>query len=348
MTNWTYYFFRAIVRMAMSFSFRERRLVHKERIPKKDPIILLPNHQNALVDAIMIAPLIARPLHFITRADVFKNPIVGRFLRSINLIPIYRLRDGRDTLVKNEQIMKECATLLSNGGALQIFPEGNHHTDRRVRVFKNGFINIAFLALEQNPDLPLKLVPVGLNYDSRERFAARVHINLGTPIDVRDYYDPANPKEAMRKLNEAVVSQVKSLTTHIEPKEKYKELLAKLEDEGIDFLDPDAANALIKSQNFTGNKAIAKKKTFGGMVIYYLFLILNIIPLSLWWSRKKKIKDPAFIATMRFVFVMVVFPIYYLLVGWIIAHFWGTAYGLGYIAFSILLGYLRKRLPYWY
>ncbi len=332
----------------MDFSFRKRQLIHAERIPQKEPVIFLLNHQNGLVDALMIAPLIARPVHFMTRADVFKNPLVGRFLRSINLIPIYRLRDGRDTLAKNEEILKECATLLVNGGALQIFPEGNHHTDRRVRGFKNGFINIAFLALEQNPNLALKLVPVGLNYDSREQFAARVNINIGEPIDVRDYYDPEHPKEAMKKLNEALAAKVKTLTTHIEPKKDYKELLEKLEDEGIDFLDPVASNALIKAQDFTGNKAIPKKKTLGGLVIYYLFTLLNIIPLSLWWSRKKKIKDTAFIATMRFVFVMVVFPIFYLLVGWVLAHFFGTIYGLIYIAFSILLGYLRKQLPYWY
>ncbi len=332
----------------MAFSFRERRLVNKERMPKKEPIILLLNHQNGLVDALMLAPLMSRPVHFMTRADVFKNPTVARFLKSINLIPIYRLRDGRDKLAKNEEILKECATLLEHGGALQIFPEGNHHTDRRVRGVKNGFINIAFLALQQNPDLPLKLVPIGLNYDSRERFAARVNINIGEPIDVRDYYDPDHPKEAMKKLNDAISAKVKTLTTHIEPKEEYKELLAKLEDEGIDFLDPNASNALIKSRNFKGGKAIAKTKSLGGLVIYYLFLILNIIPLSFWWSRKKKIKDPAFIATMRFVFVMVVFPVFYLLVGWLIAHFFGMTYGLVYMIFSVLLGYLRKQLPYWY
>lgn len=332
----------------MDFSFRKRRLIHKERIPKKDPIIILPNHQNGLVDALMVAPLIARPVYFMTRADVFKNPLVARFLKSINLIPIYRLRDGRDKLARNEEILKECASLLVNGGALQIFPEGNHHTDRRVRTFKNGFINIAFLALEQNPNLPLKLVPVGINYDSREQFAAKVNINIGEPIDVRDYYDPSNIQEATKKLNEVVVNQVKQLTTHIEPKSDYQELLTKLEDEGIDFLNPEAANALIASRQFTGNKALKKKKTFWGLLVYYLFLILNIIPLSLWWNRKKKIKDSAFIATMRFVFVMVVFPVFYLLVGWIIAHFFGPIYGWAYIVFSILLGYLRKQLPYWY
>ena len=332
----------------MGFAFRKRRLINKGRMPKKDPVILVLNHQNGLVDALMVAPVVQRPVYFMTRADVFNNPAVGRFLRSLNLIPIYRLRDGRDKLAKNEEILKECATILANGGALQIFPEGNHHTDRRVRGFRNGFINIAFLALEHNPNLPLKLVPIGLNYDSRELFAARVNINIGEPIDVRDFYDPENPKDATKKLNDVVSAQIKKLTTHVEPKEDYKEVLAKLEDEGIDFLDPDVANELIKSKRFTGSKAIHKKKTLGGLVVYYLFTILNIIPLALWWSRKKKIKDAAFIATMRFVFVMVVFPIFYLLVGWIIAHFWGATYGLVYLAISILLGYLRKQLPYWY
>ena len=348
MKYFLFYFFRVFVSITLVFSFRKRKLINANRLPKDKPVIFLPNHQNGFVDAIMLSPLIARPFHFLVRADVFKNPIVGRFLRSLNLIPIYRLRDGRSQLAKNEEVMKHCASILLDGGALQIFPEGNHHVERRVRSFKNGFIKIAFLALDQNPDLPIQLIPTGLNYDSRTRFSSRVNIILGEPINVRDYYDPSNPKEAMKKLNEAVSAQVKKLTTHIAPKEKYKEILQDLKNEGIDFLDPEAANLLVKSQDFTGNKAILEKKTIGGLGIYYLFMLLNILPLSLWWSRKKKIKDSAFIATMRFVFVMVVFPLFYLIVGWVIAHFFGAAFGLAYLIFSICLGYLRKQLPYWY
>ncbi|HHB79624.1 MAG TPA: hypothetical protein ENK85_10375 [Saprospiraceae bacterium] len=348
MKNVSYYVTKIVVVVILFFTFRKRNLINKNRIPKKDPVIFLPNHQNALVDAIMIAPLIKRQVHFMTRADVFKNPLIGRYLRSINMFPIYRLRDGRDQLAKNAEIIEQCADLLLEGGVLQIFPEGNHHTDRRVRNFKNGFIEIAFLALDKNPNLPLKLIPTGLNYDSRQRFSAQVNIIFGEPINVREYYDPAHPKESMSRLNAAVSAQVKTLTTHIEPKEDYKEIHDHLVAKGIDFLDPAAANELVKSKQFSGSKGPRRKKTLWGLFIYYLFLVLNIVPLSLWWSRKKKIKDPAFIYTMRLVFIGVVFPLFYLLVGWAIAHFWGPIYCLAYLGFSIFLGFLRKRLPYWY
>ena len=137
--NWGYSLFKNITKLVLFFTFRERRVLHANRVPKKNPVLFVSNHQNGLMDAIQIPTTINREVHFMTRADVFKNPTIGKFLRSLNLIPIYRLRDGRAKLALNKKILADCAELLIKGETLQMFPEGNHHAQRYLRPFKNGF-----------------------------------------------------------------------------------------------------------------------------------------------------------------------------------------------------------------
>jgi len=73
-----YYFWNRIVALALFFTFRKIKAFQPENIPKNTPVIFVANHQNGLIDAIMIPTKPMQELHFITRSDVFKNPIIGK------------------------------------------------------------------------------------------------------------------------------------------------------------------------------------------------------------------------------------------------------------------------------
>lgn len=345
MRNIWYYFWHRIVTIGLYFTFRKRKAYHLERIPKDKPIIYVANHQNALVDAIMIPTLPSQVIHFITRSDVFKNPLADKFLRSINMLPIYRLRDGRDKLAKNVEILDHCANVLNKNGRIQLFPEGNHGLQRRVRPFKKGFADIAFLALDKNPDLPVQIVPVGINYDSKDGFPASVALYYGKPIDARTYYQKEDRKASILELTKTAQAAVEKLTTHIVPKEEYDFLLKQLEDDGIDFLNPKAANDLIASRDFSEKYRVPNKRNWWRNAICFLFSAISILPLLLWWRTKKGIKDKAFVNTFRFAFVVAVFSMYHLAIGWAINHYFGQIYGVGYLGVVLLLAILRKHLP---
>ena len=57
------------------------------------PMILGVNHPNSFLDAIIVGAVMDHRVHFITRSGVFKNPIVRKILRSVNMIP-YLPHDG--------------------------------------------------------------------------------------------------------------------------------------------------------------------------------------------------------------------------------------------------------------
>src|SRR3972149_7412901 len=115
-----------------------------ENIPKNVPVIFAPNHQNALMDAFaVLLPLNSKPV-FLARADVFAGKMVTKFLKFAKIMPIYRIRDGIDTLQKNEEIFNQAIKVLENKNKLVILPEGNHSGFRRLRALKKGISRIAF------------------------------------------------------------------------------------------------------------------------------------------------------------------------------------------------------------
>lgn len=73
---------------------------------------------------------------------------------------------------------------LRAGKAIGIFPEGGSHDRPSMLPFKAGVAIMALGALAKQPDLPLRLVPVGLNYFSGHRFRSRVFVDIGEPLTV--------------------------------------------------------------------------------------------------------------------------------------------------------------------
>lgn len=87
---------------------------------------------------------------------------------------------------KADQSMMYAASFdaLADGKAIVIFPEGGSHDQPSLLPFKAGIAIMALGALAKNPNLPLKIVPVGINYFSGHRFRSRVFLDIGDPLDV--------------------------------------------------------------------------------------------------------------------------------------------------------------------
>ncbi|KAL1508277.1 hypothetical protein AB1Y20_004392 [Prymnesium parvum] len=73
---------------------------------------------------------------------------------------------------------------LFAGKAIGIFPEGGSHDQPNLLPLKAGIAIMAISTLASRPDLPLSIVPVGLNYFSGHRFRSRVFVDIGEPFQV--------------------------------------------------------------------------------------------------------------------------------------------------------------------
>jgi len=313
---------RAYIKFGLSCYYRRFQVVNTQNVPKNKPVLFLANHQNALIDPLLIATKSGRFCHFLTRASVFKKPMVSKLLHSLQMLPVYRIRDGWSSISNNNSIFSKCTELLHNNKAILIFPEGSHHINRTVRPLSKGFTRIVFETLEKYPDTDLQLIPVGINFVKSEDFVDSTRLFFGKPIDAKQYLSE-NKNEAVVALKRDVQDAISKLTTHI-PAEGYTETFDKLEKHQVDFLNPEAANNCIAS-NFEDCPLHAKsKKSFLKTIIKYVLLANFIFPFVVWKKFvKPKIREIEFMATFRFAVYVTLFPIWFFAIVFILIALFG-------------------------
>lgn len=227
-----YLFLRFLVRVAIKLFYRRIEIQGIENIPKNGPVLLAPNHQNAFIDALLPATLFPRTIHFLVRADVFKSNLARKFFGSIQMMPVYRQRDGVQNLAKNEETFRQCHEILRRGEVLLLFPEATHEGVRKLRPLSKGFTRILFGALEEgHEDLDIKVVPLGLNYSNYSDSQSRVLMSYGKPISVQDYSAQIaeNKARAMNTLREKVFEELAHEIIHIEDANAMKAFNVELE-----------------------------------------------------------------------------------------------------------------------
>lgn len=186
--TFTYLFTYLLFYLGMYGYYRRVRVNGRKNIPKNKPLFFASNHQNSLVDPCSIAVTSGgKPVHFLTRSDVFKKKSVAKILYALNMLPIYRPRDGADFKEKNLKIFSECYDILNRKSRIVIFPEGSHDSRKHLRQIKSGVAKISIGAMEKHPGLDVCIVPVGLNYTNVVNKSSDLYVSYGKPIYLKDY-----------------------------------------------------------------------------------------------------------------------------------------------------------------
>ncbi len=335
------------IRTGLFFYYKKIKVIGRENIPKDKPIILLANHQNALMDALMIVMNVRVAPYFLARSDLFKNRQVSTFLHYLQMIPIYRFRDGRDTLKNNPAIFQKCGELLAQHKTIMLFPEGNHGIQRRVRwPMRKGFVQMIYSALEKNPDLDVRIVPVGLNYFKAEGFPDSVSLHIGRDFAVQDFYNPKNLGATETLLKDEVYTRLKLLTTHIPKEMDYDNTLVQLTNQNVDYLNPSTVNRAIQEIDSTLLKTSIQEKTHWFSILKkWIFIMINFPIILLWRNFVKPMDlDIEFRTTLRFAVGLILFPLYYLIVFMVFAYLLGQGWALVILLAHLLLNFLFVKL----
>ena len=188
------------------------------------------------------------------------------------------MRDGVKQLGNNAEVFNKCYDLLNQHKALIIFPEGSHNHKRTVRNLSKGFSRIIFGALERNPTLKIHIISVGVTYQNPSIYPSNVCIHYGTPILANDYYKPKVIHSEIKRLKEAISSQLKTLSVHIPLDENSEKTLTALTSENVDFTEIEKVNLMISTKTIIGR---TKKMNYVGFI--KPIIILNcIIPWFIW------------------------------------------------------------------
>ena len=215
--------------MRFGFWLTHKRIVVTDShlIPKGKPIIFAPNHQNALMDPLALVCTNPYQSVWLARADIFKSKRVSAILKYLKLLPVYRIRDGKDNLSNNEEIFAQVIQLLENKQTIALFPEAAHSEKRQMLPHKKAIPRIALEAEAKNDfKLDLQIVPVGITYSHYWKFNRSLIIQYGQPIQVKDYWIDyeVNSQKAMLDLRDEIHCKLVPLILQIDSKTSYPEI----------------------------------------------------------------------------------------------------------------------------
>ncbi len=120
--------------MAMRVLFR---IEHRgmENIPSDGPLIVTPNHVTYF-DPFWVGVRVYRALRFMAWDKIFTIPVVASIFKWLGAFPVS---------LENPEFSsyKAALTILKNGEALMLFPEGGRSPDGSLQPFKEGAARLA-------------------------------------------------------------------------------------------------------------------------------------------------------------------------------------------------------------
>lgn len=172
------YILKLFIRAALWLFCAEINTKNKYLSNSKGPLLIIANHPNSFLDAIIIASRYHRRIHFLARGDVFTKKHHRLLLKLLNMIPVYRLREGKEFLHLNEYAFIESVKLLKKKEAVLIFIEGTCLNKNELQPFKKGTARIVQGCHAENLFPTIHLA--GIAYNNFRGIGKRVNLCLDT------------------------------------------------------------------------------------------------------------------------------------------------------------------------
>jgi 1-acyl-sn-glycerol-3-phosphate acyltransferase len=167
---------KLFIRSALWLFCSDIQIKNKHLLKQEGPLLIIANHPNSFLDAIIISAQYKRRVYFLARGDAFTKKHHRFLLGLLNMIPVYRLREGKQFLHLNEFAFNESIKLLKKGEAVLIFIEGTCINSHELQPFKKGTTRILEGAHKQGvfPNVQI----AGIAYNQLRGIGKKVNISL--------------------------------------------------------------------------------------------------------------------------------------------------------------------------
>ncbi len=205
---------KLFIRAALWLFCAEVNTKNKYLLNTSGPLLIIANHPNSFLDALIIGSRYNRRIHFLARGDVFTKKHHRFLLGLLNMIPVYRLREGKEFLHLNEYAFTASVKLLNKNEAVLIFIEVTCLNTNKLQPFKKGTARILQGCHVEN-NFPI-IHLAGIAYNNFKGIGKRVNLCLQNFIQNTPIITPkdrvlfnANIFEALSSLIDPPTQQTK-------------------------------------------------------------------------------------------------------------------------------------------
>jgi 1-acyl-sn-glycerol-3-phosphate acyltransferase len=302
-----------ITGIALHWFYGDIRVVGKERIPARGPLLIAVNHQNALVDSLIAAWVVPRTIAMTAKATLVGNPLVALVFRMLHVVPLRRASDEAKSpdrfpidRSRNREAFSEIVDLLQRGGAVLIFPEGKSHNEFGLEPLKSGLARLALQARDKGAVRGIRILPLGLVFEDKGTPGSTVGARIGEAIEMDTW-----PGADHSALTEEIADRLRAVS----------------EEAG---LPPKRDDSQIQDGNSAREKLIALAAWWGRLTHQIPVRIARNIALS----RSTNADEPAMLTILFGVgLVLVTYVIHLTIVGVLAHSIWiGFLYLAGLLA----------------
>ncbi|MCD5346835.1 lysophospholipid acyltransferase family protein [Agromyces sp. H3Y2-19a] len=200
-----------IINLGMRFRFH-----HRERMPASGAFVLAPNHYSEIDPVVMGAASwkLGRAPRFLAKASLFKNPVLGWFLRTSGQIPVER------TGSNGHQALRAAEELVEKGRMVIVYPEGSLTRDPDLWPMR-GKTGAVRIALERG----IPIVPAAHwgtqavlpRYGKKISLFPRktIDVIIGEPFDLSAYRDKPIDQAMLVKATGELMDAIAELLAEV-------------------------------------------------------------------------------------------------------------------------------------
>jgi glycerol-3-phosphate O-acyltransferase / dihydroxyacetone phosphate acyltransferase len=219
-----YRLLRGTASIALRWYYSDVAVQGAERVPRDGSLVILANHPNALIDPLLVGTSVPRRVLLTAKATLFEHRALAWLLRAVGVVPLRRARDeSHDTATpsaspeRNARAFARVTAALRAHQAVLVFPEGVSHDDPTLAPLKSGAARMALQAHREGVS-GIRLLAMGLVFESKERPDSRVLVRIGDALDLERWLTE-HPDDA-QELTEELERRLRTVTLNFASAER--------------------------------------------------------------------------------------------------------------------------------
>lgn len=174
--------------------FRRWNVSGKENFPSTGGLIVVSNHASYW-DPVVVGSALNRQVYFMTKAELFKIPLLGPLIVRLGAFPVQR--GGF-----NRQSIRYTLNLLRSQRIVGIFPEGTRRRTNNPLPPHEGVVVLALKA--KVPILPVALI-------GTRGIRSKVRVKIGRPLNISGLAENKVKEGEYQKISKKIMGEIERL-----------------------------------------------------------------------------------------------------------------------------------------